>query len=228
MRIENRKSVVALRLTLLSLWVVAFCLGAVLHFTAFPSHSVLTLTDSVRHKGSRFVFADLDGDRIPDLAQVEMQRQRLANGDYAIRVRLSAGVDAAIGLSGPIGGLRVAARDVNGDNNLDLIVTAELDAGFIRVFLNDGHGNFSVVAPTEFLRKETATEVALRLPAALQPDHASLGTICSSYGDTEIPLSPYNQALCSEGCKQSPAQPVLQRSVFSHLGRSPPVAVSFS
>src|SRR5215472_13988625 len=209
MRRENRKSVIALRLTLLSLWVIAFGLGAVLHFTALPSRDVFTVTDSVRHKGSRFVFADLDGDRIPDLAQVEMQRQRLANGDYAIRIKLSAGVDAAIGLSGPVGGLRVAARDVNGDNNLDLIITAELDAGFIRVLLNDGHGNFSVVAPSEFLRKETATEVALRVPSAVQPDYASLGTICTSYGDTEVPLSPYGQTLCSEGCKKSSVHPVL-------------------
>ncbi len=57
-----------------------------------------------RNNDKRFVFADLDGDRKPDLALVETQSGRAANTSYSIHIKLSAGAESAIGLNGPIGG----------------------------------------------------------------------------------------------------------------------------
>jgi hypothetical protein len=225
---DTKRFAIALRLASLSLCLLGGASGVVLHFLVFPALTASASTDAARHKGSRFVFADLDGDRIPDLALVETQRQSSANSDYAIRVKLSAGVESAIGVSGPIGGLLVAARDVNGDNNLDLIVTADLDAGFIKVLLNDGHGNFSVIAPTEFLRKENQSQVAFRLPVEVQPDHGIVAAICSSSGETHVRSSALDQALSSEACSPPPVRPALRRAVLARFGRSPPLEVFFS
>lgn len=226
MKRDNNTSAVTLRLAWLFLCMFGIAFGAVLHRATVRHVSVFP--DAVRHKGSRFVFADLDGDRIPDLALVETQRQRWTNTDYAIRVRLSAGAESAIGVIGPSGGLRVAVRDVNGDSNLDLIVTAELDAGFIKVLLNDGHGNFSVVAPTDFLRKENEIQDAVRGPADEQPEHGMVASACSSRGETDVPSLAYDHAVSSEPYTQFAVHPALQRAKLSRSGRSPPAVVSFS
>jgi hypothetical protein len=226
MKRDNNTSAAPLRLTWIFLCLFGVVFGAVLHHAVFRHASVFP--DAVHHKGSRFVFADLDGDRIPDLALVETQRQRWTNTDYAIRVRLSAGAESAIGLIGPSGGLRVAVRDVNGDSNLDLIVTAELDAGFIKVLLNDGHGNFSVVAPTDFLRRENEIQVAVRTPADEQPEHGMVASICSSRGETDNPSVTHDHKVFSERYFQLAVRSALKRATLSRSGRAPPDPVSFS
>jgi len=225
MRIANRKPGMILRLALMCL--ICIGLGAV-HFATLSSTGSLPPIGGAGHKGSRFVFADLDGDRIPDFALVETQRQTFANSDYAIRVRLSAGAESAIGVRGPMGGLRVAARDVNGDKNLDLIITADLDAGFIKVLLNDGHGNFSVVAPSEFLEKENQTNVAFRVPASIRSDAGVLAPARGPSGESDIQASAYNRGLSSEASSQPAVLLVLQPAVLSRLGRSPPLSVCLS
>jgi hypothetical protein len=226
MKPDNHTSAVTLRLAWLFLSLCGIALGAILHHAAFRHVSVFP--DTLRHKGSRFVFADLDGDRIPDLALVETERQRWANTDYAIRVRLSAGAESAIGVIGPSGGLRVAVRDVNGDSNLDLIVTAELDVGFIKVLLNDGHGNFSLVAPTDFLRKENEIHVAVRAPVVRPPEHGIVASVSTSRGDTDVPSLVCDRTVSFEPYIQLSVRRVVKRAMLSRSGRSPPGPVFFS
>ena len=96
--------------------------------------------------GWQFAFADLDGDRKPDMASVEIQDEQVGSTDYAIRLQFAGGTGSYIGVKGPFGGLRLAVRDVNGDDSLDLILTSTMDRHVLRVLLNDGHGNF---LPTE-------------------------------------------------------------------------------
>ena len=49
-----------------------------------------------------------------------------------------------------MGGLEIAARDVNGDHAIDLVLTAAWFRQPVAILLNDGHGNFSAVEPMEF------------------------------------------------------------------------------
>jgi hypothetical protein len=177
--------------------------------------------------GTRFLFADLDGDRIPDLAQVELQSQRSAKTNYSIHLKLSAGVESAIGVVGPDGGLRVAARDVNGDDALDLIVTSNLDANFVEVLLNDGHGNFAIAKGDELARAEGELGgVALRGPNGSPTDRVSLAVsrFSSDLGTAEkghlAPLS------LSRGRSAMVPRAVLCGSVIRHGSRSPPIAHS--
>ena len=182
-----------------------------------------------RHIGARFVFADLDGDRIPDLAQVESQNPRSANTNYSIHVKLSAGVESAIGVSGPIGGLRVAARDVNGDDNLDLVVTSNLDSSFIEVFLNDGHGNFAAAPSADLARLDNLPDVVLEIPSGPQRDRVTLASARTSLDEALVKNSHVHHLVYSSGCgTHRQSLPALQRERLSHLGRSPPVSPTFS
>lgn len=179
--------------------------------------------------GARFLFADFDGDHIPDLAQVELQNRRSTRTNYSIRVKLGAGVESAIGVSGPDGGLRVAARDVNGDEALDLIVTSNLDATFVEVLLNDGHGNFSVAQGNEFapLGSELG-DVTLNGPSGAPTDRVSLAgaRFSSDLGTAEqIHGTP---SFLSGGYPRTVDQSVLFRPVGRYGSRSPPASIANS
>ena len=178
--------------------------------------------------GARFVFADLDGDQKPDLALVEMQTQRSARTNYSIHVKLSEGAESAIGVNAPLGGLQVAARDVNGDDSLDLIVTSNLDSRFIEVLLNDGRGNFSQAAPGDFPQLENDSDLFLQVPAEPLLDRATLAPIRSSHQEGLLPWCGHDHALSSDACPQFTAQPPVRRVAPSCAGRSPPRAVALS
>lgn len=176
--------------------------------------------------GLRFVFADLDGDRIPDLAQVETKSQKWRTSDYSIRVKLSGGRESAIGVSGPLGGLRLTARDMNGDDNVDLVVTADADPGFVRVLLNDGHGNFSPSAPEQFTGLESEQGKMFTLPAAPQADRATLARPSPEPG---IPGSCRGGLMFSaQEVSPEPAQKALCGGIARASGRSPPAGTMIS
>jgi hypothetical protein len=186
-------------------------------------HSAAGILPSA-HNSARFVFADLDGDRIPDLALVEMQGQQSAETNYSIHVKLGAGPEFAIGVNGPMGGLHVSALDVNGDDNLDLVVTSDLDAGFIEVLLNDGHGNFSVAQPGDYSGLKNEYEAVLRDPAGPQADHFTLAPLRSSHEESIVHGRDYDPVSCSGSCSYTAVQPSVLRAGLPHLGRSPPPA----
>jgi hypothetical protein len=116
---------------------LGFIAGAPVHASdVSPSaHSISTLPITI---------ADFDGDHRPDVASVQGHQNRTASTeDYWIGLRLSATGKKYIRFTAPKGGLLVEARDVNGDNAVDLVLaTAWLDRP-VAVLLNDGHGNFS-------------------------------------------------------------------------------------
>ena len=99
---------------------------------------------------SRFAIADFDGDSKPDLATIQIGQITASRARYWIEFKMSAGSRQLVGVTGPVGGLEIASRDVNGDNSLDLIVTTAWLNRPIAVLLNDGHGNFTVHDPASF------------------------------------------------------------------------------
>lgn len=144
--------------------------------------------------GVPFAFADFDGDQLPDVASVEASAGRTASTEnYWVRLRLSSSGKTYIRLSAPRGGLLVEARDVNGDNAVDLILaTAWLDQP-IRILLNDGRGNFSQADPSSFpeaLRKSSSgwngSACSHFYPAALPRSSFLIGNLLVPCG--ELPL----------------------------------------
>lgn len=97
-------------------------------------------------QGSQFAFADFDGDRSPDSASVEPSNSSPANTKYSIELQLSQEGQQSIQLLAPGGGLTIKARDVNGDDAVDLVLATAWFRQPVAVFLNDGHGGFSQAA----------------------------------------------------------------------------------
>jgi hypothetical protein len=175
--------------------------------------------------GPQFVIADLDGDRKPDLAFVELGNARSPNANYSIRLQFGAGAEAAIGVNAPLGGLQVAARDVNGDDSLDLILTSNVDGSFIEVLLNDGHGNFSAAAPGAYPELENESHVFLDGPAGPVTDRTTLASLRSSFGEEGAPSCDCHAVLTAASLVLTNDLTVQRRPARSRPSRAPPVFV---
>ena len=90
------------------------------------------------------VLGDFDGDSRPDLA---VARPRgVVNGAYRYRIDVLFAGQQGSGFdleSGPPGGLHLSVRDVDGDRDLDLVLTSEFGREPVGVWINDGHGQFT-------------------------------------------------------------------------------------
>lgn len=126
-------------------WMMVIALVTSLGATCVVHHAgTLARTLNAPSIGAmQFAIADLDGDRKPDIASVEVDTRRANSTKYLIRLQFAGGNGSHIRVDGPDGGLRLAAQDVNGDDSLDLVLTSAVDRHVIQVLLNDGHGNFS-------------------------------------------------------------------------------------
>lgn len=172
---------------------------------------------------SVFAIADFDGDREPDLATVEVE-----SGDsptatrYSIRFRLTTGAGQNFGVLAPAGGLQIVARDVNGDDAVDLLISTAWLHQEVAVLLNDGHGHFTLANPARF-------------PAAVWRAAAVWNTRAVSWSDSAALVS--SESFLSEleaingfaGLRQQPGHGLsptrLGRArllLFSLLGRAPP------
>jgi FG-GAP-like repeat len=89
--------------------------------------------------------ADFDGDSLTDIAFAKPRG--VVNGVYRYQVEvLLSGqprttFEVAYRNSG--GGLHVTARDIDGDRDLDLVITTEFGREPVGVWINDGRGSFS-------------------------------------------------------------------------------------
>ncbi len=87
---------------------------------------------------------DFDGDRHTDVAIA--RPQGLINGAYRYRVEvlLSSQPDSSFDVdSGVAGGLHISTRDVDGDFDLDLVITSEFGREPVGVWINNGNGSFT-------------------------------------------------------------------------------------
>jgi hypothetical protein len=100
--------------------------------------------------GAQFAIADFDGDVRPDLASIQAGPNSSGTTNYWIQLQLSSVGRQSIRLVAPAGGLRIEARDVNGDHAVDLILATAWFDQPVAVFLNNGHGSFSKAEPAAF------------------------------------------------------------------------------
>src|SRR5467141_3916166 len=112
---------------------------------------------------THFAIADFDGDDRPDLASVHVGQSSSSSTRYWIAFHLSGGSGQTVGITAPIGGLRITSRDVNGDNFLDLVVTTAWTNKPVAILLNDGFGNFTASDPANFQSAFTASEMSWTL-----------------------------------------------------------------
>ncbi len=134
----------------------------------------------------RFAIADFDGDLKPDLATVQVEQDAARGTHYSIRLQLSAGEESAIAITGPLGGLQLEPRDVNGDDALDLIVTTAMASRFVAILINDGHGKFRLARDGEFPGIEKDQGVRLGVAQIPAEEHATLQLPRSTFGIEEL------------------------------------------
>jgi len=88
--------------------------------------------------------ADFDGDGRPDQAVVKVEGQGARGFSYRVELQLSTRRDLSVfHVSAAQGGLHIVPRDVNGDGELDLVVTGAWSRIPVGVWINDGHGVFT-------------------------------------------------------------------------------------
>lgn len=100
--------------------------------------------------GQSIAIADFDGDHLPDIAKVQAGPSSRENSSYWIELHLSASGSEFVRIIAPDGGLRIEARDVNGDRAVDLVLSTNRLRKPVAILLNDGHGRFSRVEPALF------------------------------------------------------------------------------
>ena len=175
---------------------------------------------------SNFTIADFDGDQKPDLATVEVQKSSSSRTTrYSIRFQLTAGIAQVFGVTAPSGGLQIVARDVNGDNALDVLVTTVLQHEQVAVLLNDGHGKFRLADANEI--PAALRENSKRWNSGAIPLCDSSALVRVEYPAGELDRESKFDAPQSyfERVHNSIGQRSIRVSLFSALGRAPPAFI---
>jgi hypothetical protein len=170
--------------------------------------------------GPQLAISDFDGDFHPDLASVQAGATASGSTDYWIQLQLSAAGRQSIRLVAPAGGLLIEARDVNGDHAVDLILSTSFRQP-VAVFLNDGHGSFSRVAPSAFpgafndtlINWASASEQAL--DTAGVPPQLRLGICRAAKARSNVQSN-------ADSILPSHSGFALDSFLVSHAGRAPP------
>jgi hypothetical protein len=173
---------------------------------------------------SSFAIDDFDGDNRPDLANIQTFQNRAATNNYFIQLQLSGTGRRFIDVEGPAGGLLIEARDVNGDNAVDLVLTTSLLHEPVAILLNDGQGSFLSAKPAEFPDAfhqcgsswaPTSHKQTKVISAPPQPRGGIRSETQQSFAGREDAGSFLGSA----------SQAVLSFFLTSHSGRAPPVAI---
>ena len=205
---------------------MGFWLGVIVFLTtatAAAARPVEIGVETTGQIGSPFAIADFDGDQRLDIATVQVGRVGVSDGQYWIHFRLSSGGKQLIPLTAPLGGLRIASRDVNGDSFVDLVVTSVWRELPVAVLLNDGLGNFTLRDPQSFPSimaspqgfSASALTSASEVAAALLS--RNLSTRCEAVREIAFPAKRSASLFVAVPHQKSGA---LMESV---LGRAPPV-----
>lgn len=175
---------------------------------------------------STFAIADFDGDRKPDLATVEIQKSSSASKtQYSIRLQLAVGAAQIFGVTAPAGGLQIVAKDVNGDDALDVVVSTAWQHRQVAVLLNDGHGRFTLAETGAFpdaLRNSQAEWSGATIQIC---DNAAIPSSWSSAQAMGVCVDTFLAGNDAELTPLCDFRFHIAYSVFGCAGRAPPFAV---
>ena len=174
-----------------------------------------------------FAFSDFDGDLRPDLAVIQAGRSDPSLTDYWVQLHLTAFGSQSIRIVAPTGGLQIAARDVNGDQAPDLVLTTSWRKLPVAILLNDGHGSFSLIDPAAY--PEAFRGSKTNWICCAPPELDRFGVPSQSPPGTCPPvarLPRFDPPV--RATRLSDSSFPLARGLTPHLGRAPPPGVLLS
>jgi hypothetical protein len=174
--------------------------------------------------GPQFTVADLDGDLRPDLASIQAGSNILGGTNYRIQLRLSTVGQQTVQLIGPAGGLQIEARDVNGDDAVDLVLTTAWLGQPVAILLNNGQGSFSRVEPAAFPGAFSESSTNSVSGTKLAIDTVGLPSQSGAGIDARRTLS-LRDGLSVGLVSRSKTDFAACRFLLSHAGRAPPSVV---
>jgi hypothetical protein len=174
--------------------------------------------------GQPFAIADFDGDHRPDSASIQAGPNSSGGTNYWIQLRLSAFGRQSIRLVALTGGLRIEARDVNGDNAIDLVLTTAWLREPVAILLNDGHGGFSQAEPISFPGAFSESRTNWISDSNLEPESVGIAPRPGANSCTEAKDLPHKRPSAD---LNSPSNAGFLPGSFliSHAGRAPPSEV---
>lgn len=205
----------------LILWAFLFLLCGLAGNATASTGQIQGGTSASPGPGLSFAIADFDGDRRPDVANVQAGDDASGAGSYWIQLQLSGAGRQSIQIDAPSGGLLIEARDVNGDHAIDLVLITAWFRQPVAVLLNDGHGKFSRAEPASFPGAFGSSSTNWRAATLLTAD--ILGVPPESGGDigsekAEAPRDDSLAGLIPPSSAGFPSDPFL----ISSAGRAPP------
>lgn len=171
---------------------------------------------------SHFAIADFDGDNRPDFASVRVGQGSLQSTRYWIAFQLSGRSDLSVSLTAPDGGLRITARDVNGDNFPDVVITTLWTNKPVAILLNDGFGNFTPANPFEFQGAFAVPETSCTSAADEIRDATALLYSRSIPGDRGEGNTSFSRRSVSRLFSPNSCPDSIAPSVPPFAGRAPP------
>ena len=101
---------------------------------------------------SSWVLTDLDGDNTPDFAAAQRPGRTKDGYFYRVQLQLSSAASSSsfTVFHNNALGLRIAGVDIDGDNDIDLIISDRFFHQHIGIWLNDGKGGFVNSLPGRF------------------------------------------------------------------------------
>jgi hypothetical protein len=119
--------------------------------TQTPSPQHQAAVSALSEQGG--AIADLDGDGRPDLVMVRPTGWGPRGFQYQVELDLTTHRPSSpLSVSAEQGGLRVVARDVDGDGDLDLVIKSASSLTPVGVWINDGYGRFTRGDPAAYPR----------------------------------------------------------------------------
>lgn len=205
----------------LALFLLAGALTSVAAGGDVPKPSTISVAP-----GLPFAVADFDGDHRPDLVGVQGGQSGLSHTNYSIQLQLSAVGRQTILIVAPAGGLQISARDVNGDQIPDLILTTAWLRQPVAIFINDGHGGFTRVEPSAFPEAFRESQTGWDSSTDRIPDSVAIPPSSSSgiyHTQTRLPHAERPTSTVA------PSSRGFLPSLFliSSPGRAPPSAVPY-
>lgn len=169
-----------------------------------------------------FVIADFDGDQNPDYATVDVDQSHFRLTSYSIHLKLSRGLESAIGITALSGGLQLTSKDVNGDNILDVVVRTTFDSNLVAVLLNDGNGNFSLSEPDSFPGLQREADFYFNVQIARAPEHLLMLPSKGPTGEQAEYAEKSRLKFAAEPLQLEEKPDFCNFSYQSDFGRSPP------